>query len=993
MSKAKSFIGMPAPAGYVAGIGRGASGFTTRSDIGPSADQSDMAVPTQQQVQAAVRKMQAEDGGVKDENLNDTNYDEFTGYGGSLFSKGNFDKDDDEADSIYEAIEERQDERRKAHRERYEKEQLLKLRKERPKIQQQFADLKRQLTDVSMEEWANIPDAADIGKKVKKKRLEKFTAAPDSFLDAARGMQGMTALHTASSFSSGTATAFSGTDTSFASMGGTGTVIPGMATATPGTQTAYAGIGTAYPGMGTAMPGHSGQLNLGEIGHARKTMMGVKLDQAGGAVSGQTAVDTLGYLTDLNSLSARNSMNNIGDIQKGRLLLKRVRQTNPKKADAWIASAGLEEADRKIQAARNIIMKGTEACPKSEEVWLEAIRLMPPVQAKAVAAQAITAIGKTSVKLWLRARELETDKKAQRAVLRKALETIPDAVPLWKAAVDLEEPRDAKVLLQRAVECCPDSVELWLALAHLESYKNAQDVLNKARLACPTDRSIWITAAKLEESMGDLLEQEAAELRKEGKHDEAAIKEREAPNKIANVEKIIQTSVKSLRKNGVEINREQWVKEAVKAEAGKRVATAQAIMRAVIGEGVDPEDRKSQWLEDAENAVKTESYSCARAVYAHMLAAFPEDESLWLKAAFFEKEHGDPATLDEHLAKAVKYCPQAEVLWLMGAKQKWVNGDVKAAQAILAAAFSSNPNSEEIWLAAVKLESQTNEFARARALLKNARDKAGTARVWWKSARLEWALGDLPAAVKLLDEAVKIHEDEPRLWMMRGQVEEEQGNIEAAREMYAKGRKHNPKSATLWILAARLEVRCKAFTRARSLLEKGRTQIPGCPELWLEGCRVETAAGFEQNAKTLMARALQECPDSGLLWSHSIFMEPKPARRTRSVDAMKRCEHNPLVLLAVANLFHSERKLQKARSWYHKTVKLDPDLGDAWAEYYRFELKFGTEEQQEAVIKNCELAEPRHGEVWPQVAKRVENWKKTTRELLILVAKELRDIV
>ena len=276
-------------------------------------------------------------------------------------------------------------------------------------------------------------------------------------------------------------------------------------------------------------------------------------------------------------------MNNIGDIQKGRLLLKRVRQTNPKKADAWIASAGLEEADNKIQVARNIIMKGTEACPKSEEVWLEAIRLMPPSQAKAVAAQAITTIGKTSVKLWLRAAELETDKKSKRAVrdlcspvslfacfspplflalkrthtlrvfsfpevvllfgckdvrlclhvafaaympqlfcalgvirclhiflgvtnhflhqvLRKALETIPDAVRLWKAAVDLEEPQDAKILLQRAVECCPDSVDLWLALAHLETYKNAQAVLNRARLACPTDRSIWITAAKLEES-------------------------------------------------------------------------------------------------------------------------------------------------------------------------------------------------------------------------------------------------------------------------------------------------------------------------------------------------------------------------------------------------------------------------------------------------------------------------------------------------------------
>ena len=32
----KHFLGMPAPLGYVAGVGRGATGFTTRSDIGPA---------------------------------------------------------------------------------------------------------------------------------------------------------------------------------------------------------------------------------------------------------------------------------------------------------------------------------------------------------------------------------------------------------------------------------------------------------------------------------------------------------------------------------------------------------------------------------------------------------------------------------------------------------------------------------------------------------------------------------------------------------------------------------------------------------------------------------------------------------------------------------------------------------------------------------------------------------------------------------------------
>ena len=76
------------------------------------------------------------------ENLNDSNYDEFSGYGGSLFSGGAYEEDDKEADLIYDMIDNRQDERRRVYREKMEAEAIEKYRKERPKIQQQFADLK-----------------------------------------------------------------------------------------------------------------------------------------------------------------------------------------------------------------------------------------------------------------------------------------------------------------------------------------------------------------------------------------------------------------------------------------------------------------------------------------------------------------------------------------------------------------------------------------------------------------------------------------------------------------------------------------------------------------------------------------------------------------------------------------------------------------------------------------------------------------------------------
>lgn len=41
-------------------------------------------------------------------------------------------------------------------------------RRERPKIQQQFSDLKRQLTTLTEEEWAAIPEVGDARNRSKR---------------------------------------------------------------------------------------------------------------------------------------------------------------------------------------------------------------------------------------------------------------------------------------------------------------------------------------------------------------------------------------------------------------------------------------------------------------------------------------------------------------------------------------------------------------------------------------------------------------------------------------------------------------------------------------------------------------------------------------------------------------------------------------------------------------------------------------------------------
>ena len=103
---------------------------------------------------------------------------------------------------------------------------------------------------------------------------------------------------------------------------------------------------------------------------------------------------------------------------------------------------------------------------------------------------------------------------------------------------------------QRFFQVPYNVLQLWLALARLESYNNARKVLNKARENVPTDRQIWITAAKLEEANGN----------------------------IPMIDKIIERALSSLRANGVEINREQWIEDAESCEKSQSIHTCQSIV-------------------------------------------------------------------------------------------------------------------------------------------------------------------------------------------------------------------------------------------------------------------------------------------------------------------------------------------------------------------------------------------------------------------------------
>lgn len=830
------------------------------------------------------------------------------------------------------------DERRRARREKREREEAEKERKERPPIQEQFSDLKRGLSAMSDDQWAALPDAVNLTGKRRKKTEDRFAgrsyAVPDSILVGARNSNAL--------------------ESSLSDQQMVGNRLIAIFE-----DTALTCTSTYLQDGGLMTPAEGGVTNLVEIGEARNKVLGLSLDkmQESGTA---TSIDTKGYLTDLDSVVTK-TQTEIGDTKRARTLFASLIKSNPKHAPGWIAAASLEAIDGRMVAARKLIAEGCQQCPKSEEIWLANASLNTSDNAKIVLGQAVKHLPE-SVNIWLAAADLEGDPPGKKNVLRKALTYIPNSVKLWKAAVSLEEQQsDARILLAEAVKLIPHSVELWLTLARLEVPLKARQVLNQARKAVPTSHDIWIAACRLQEQ--------------EGQGDV--------------VDALMGNAVASLRKNGVEMPREQWLKEAAKCEGNGSIATAQAIIKTTIHIDVDEEDRFDKWQEDARDMLKIDKPECARAIYAYALQVFPYSADIWNEAADLEKRHGSREAYLALLAKSVQSCPHENLLWLKAAKECWLAGDIPRARQILTDAFAANPDSEPIWLAAVKLEAENNEIGAARSIMFRARTMAGTERIWMKSAVFERQHGTAADALLTVNEAIAKFPNFDKLYMTKGQLLTSEGDISGARETYAAGVKRCPNSIPLWILSSRLEESAGLAIKSRAILEKARLYNKKSDEIWMESVKVEERAGNIAQAKSLMARSLQESPASGLLWSESVWMEPRPARKTKMLDALKKANNDPRVVLTIARVFWSERKLDKARSWLEKAAAADPDMGEIWAWWLRFEQQHGTQEQQKAVIDKCVQAEPKHGPLWQSVSKDPKQVGKTTEQVLKIVSSQL----
>ncbi|KAI5949747.1 prp1 [Candida theae] len=156
-----AFLDQEPPPGYIAGVGRGAVGFSTGKYTRNRSDDAD----------------DNEDTGNPEVNE-----------GGLLVSRSKRDEEDEEADRIFGEVENRLKSRRKQHT-------VVKVPTDSELSKKsQFSDLKRELTSLTEDEWLSLPEAGDMTRKNKRSRIleqqsQRLYTAPDSILAKGAGME------------------------------------------------------------------------------------------------------------------------------------------------------------------------------------------------------------------------------------------------------------------------------------------------------------------------------------------------------------------------------------------------------------------------------------------------------------------------------------------------------------------------------------------------------------------------------------------------------------------------------------------------------------------------------------------------------------------------------------------------------------------------------------------------------------------------------------
>ncbi|GMI33913.1 hypothetical protein TrCOL_g13240 [Triparma columacea] len=739
MSRTVNTYDGPPPAGYIPGKGRGATGFTTRSDVGSAST------------------LAGDDGGEQ--------------YGDG----------DEEADKIYAAI----DEKLKG---RHSKRKREKADEDNDgKISDQFKDLKSKLATVSEAEWASLPDVGDRSLKYKQvKRAEIFTPLVDSIMaDNASKIRGDT-----ESVLKGDAG------------GGLESMVGGMASArnkvismTLNNISDSVGGQTVVDPKGyiTSLASQRviGDGEIGDIKKARlllKSVRDTNRTHGPGWIAAARVEEYAGDLKKARQIiregcsqctksedvwleAARLAVNK--EVGKG--IVAHAISGIQGSVKLYLKAAEMEDA---VTAKKTVLRRGIEAVPNSVRLWRAAIELENKDDARVMLGRAVECVP-DNLDMWLALARLETYGEA-RKVLNKARKKLPGEVKVWITAAKLEEGQGkfdlVDKIIAKSVGALKDVVkrDTWME----ESAKCGEGGAEETGCAIvrhaiglgveEEDRMrTWEGDAKgfEERGMWRLARETWRVVRREfGGKKKVWIKSVEMEKEGGSreeMEKILHEGVERVPKAEVlwlMLAKSQWVSGSVEQARG---VLARAFEANPTSENI--------WLAGAKLEMDEGEWENARVMLREARGKV-DSRGVWMKSAVLERERGRYEECLELLEEGVKKHGDAWKLYVIGGQvcsddlsgreedgRSWYERGIKEC--------GGGPGGVILWIGVARLEERLGRIGKARSLLELGRLKnKGSDRLWLESARLERRIGNDEGANKVMAMGLKECPKSGLLW-------------------------------------------------------------------------------------------------------------------------------------------------------------------------------------------------------------------------------------
>ncbi|KAH3686920.1 hypothetical protein WICPIJ_002081 [Wickerhamomyces pijperi] len=466
----KSFLDQQPPPGYIAGIGRGATGFTTRADVGSS--------------RTPYTSRQGGTDSDDEDNFKDADDDD----GGLLSLRASLDREDEEADEIFKQVEERM-RSRNTKRRRMGLDEINNESEEQDaqdgnnvsKISAQFVDLKHGLSAISVEEWTNLPEVGDLTKRNKRLRKEeqdnrRTYAAPDSLL--------------ASNMANSSSAMASSID---------------ITALTSDRQKVFKSqIDSAVEfGQGPADEGINSQTYLSQI-QTPSTTDPEEIQKLRTVLTQYTKSDPYKAEGWIARARLEETAQNFTIARK---IISQGCSNCPRDESVWLESVRMTEIVD-LRMAKVIIADAVRKNGKSVKLWTRACELeRDHNDKKRVIRKALEQLY-SSGELWKLLIQLEEETEEKVKIANRATQLVSDDVDLWLILIDLQTYEEGKKSLNSARKANAHNVRIWLRAVQLE-YEHSGDLDKVAKLVkktfkeCPDlSRDQWIEQAILYEDKG-----------------------------------------------------------------------------------------------------------------------------------------------------------------------------------------------------------------------------------------------------------------------------------------------------------------------------------------------------------------------------------------------------------------------------------------------------------------------------------------------------------